>query len=225
VIRLVLFDIDGTLIRTRSIGGRSFGATFKTVFGKQHKPESVSFAGRTDTSLLREFFGHYDIPHTEENLARFKDTYVFWLEHLMHEFGGQVCAGVPELIEDFKRLPDRPVMGILTGNLRIGAEIKLRHHGLWEHFEFGVFADDSEDRNQLAAIAQERVGEMLGRKLRGEEILVIGDTPKDIDCARHIGAKILAVATGGHTQEDLLPHQPTWLVENLKGLRARDYCA
>jgi len=225
VIRLVLFDIDGTLIRTRGIGGRSFGATFKTVFAQQHKPESVSFAGRTDSSLLREFFGHYKIPHTEENLERFKESYVFWLEHLMHEFGGFVCAGAPELIEDFKALPDRPIMGILTGNLRIGAEIKLRHHGVLEHFEFGVFADDHEDRNQLAVIAQERVGQMLGRRLKGEEILVIGDTPKDIDCARHIGAKVLAVATGGHTMEDLRPHQPTWLVESLVGVHARDLIA
>lgn len=225
MIRLVLFDIDGTLIRTRGIGGRSFGATFKTVFDKQHKPESVSFAGRTDSSLLREFFGHYDIPHTEENLERFKESYVFWLEHLMHEYGGHVCEGAIELADDFKTLPERPIVGILTGNLRIGAEIKLRHHGIWEHFEFGVFADDHEDRNQLAVIAQERAGQMIGRKLRGEEVLVIGDTPKDIDCARHIGAKVLAVATGGHTMEDLRPHQPTWLVESLKGLRARDFSA
>ncbi len=222
MIRLVLFDIDGTLIRTKGIGGRSFGATFKTVFGKQHKPESVNFAGRTDSSLLREFFGHYGIPHTEENLERFVETYVFWLEHLMHEYGGHVCAGAPELIADFKALPDRPIMGILTGNLRIGAEIKLRHHGIWEDFEFGVFADDHEDRNQLAVIAQERAGQMIGRPLKGEEILVIGDTPKDIDCARHVGAKVLAVATGGHTMEDLRHHQPTWLVESLQGVRARE---
>lgn len=222
MIRLVLFDIDGTLIRTKGIGGRSFGATFKTVFGKQHKPEDVSFAGRTDLSLLREFYRHYDIPHTQENLDRFIETYVFWLEHLMHQYGGHVCAGAAELADDFIALPDRPIMGLLTGNLRIGAEIKLRHHGLWEKFEFGVFSDDHEDRNQLAVIAQERAGQMLCRKLKGEEVLVIGDTPKDIDCAKHIGAKVLAVATGGHTMEDLHPHKPTWLVESLRGVRARD---
>jgi phosphoglycolate phosphatase-like HAD superfamily hydrolase len=225
VIRLVLFDIDGTLIRTKGIGGRSFGATFRSVFGRQHKPESVSFAGRTDSSLLREFFAHYEIPHTQENLDRFIESYVFWLEHLMHDFGGYVCAGVPELIEDFKALPNRPVMGILTGNLRIGAEIKLRHHGIWEHFEFGVFADDHEDRNELAAIARERAGKILGRPLLGEEVLIIGDTPRDIDCARHIGAKVLAVATGGHTMEELRAHHPDWLVENLVGVRARDLSA
>lgn len=222
MIRLVLFDIDGTLIRTRSIGGRSFGATFKSVFGKEHKPESVNFAGRTDSSLLREFFGHYDIPYSQENLDKFTDTYVFWLEHLMHEFGGYVCAGATDLIADLKRLPQEPIMGLLTGNLRIGAEIKLRHHGLWEHFEFGVFADDSEDRNHLATIAQSRASQMLGRKLTGEEILIIGDTPKDIDCARHISAKVLAVATGGHSVDDLRPHNPTWLVESLVGVKARD---
>ncbi|MCD6052424.1 MAG: gph [Verrucomicrobia bacterium] len=222
MIRLVLFDIDGTLIRTKGIGGRSFGATFRTVFGQEHKPETVNFAGRTDSSLLREFFQHYQIAHNQENLDKFIEAYVFWLEHLMHDFGGHVCAGVTELIEDFKALPDRPIMGILTGNLRIGAEIKLRHHGIWEHFEFGVFADDHEDRNQLAAIAKERAGQMIGRKLKGEDILIIGDTPRDIDCARYIGAKILAVATGGHTMEELREHNPTWLVESLVGVRAGD---
>ncbi|HEY1170640.1 MAG TPA: HAD family hydrolase [Verrucomicrobiae bacterium] len=222
MIRLVLFDIDGTLIRTRGIGGRSFGATFRSVFAQEHKPEDVNFAGRTDLSLLREFFKHYNITYSQENLDLFTDTYVFWLEHLMHEFGGHVCTGVKELIADLKALPQEPIMGLLTGNLRIGAEIKLRHHGLWDHFEFGVFSDDHEDRNQLAAIAQQRAGQMIGRPLKGEEVLVIGDTPKDIDCARHIGAKILAVATGGHTMEDLRPHKPTWLVENLRGVRARD---
>jgi phosphoglycolate phosphatase-like HAD superfamily hydrolase len=88
-----------------------------------------------------------------------------------------------------------------------------------------VFADDHEDRNQLAAIAKERAGQMIGRPLRGEEILIIGDTPRDIDCARYIDAKILAVATGGHTMEELRAHNPTWLVESLQGVHARDLSA
>lgn len=114
------------------------------------------------------------------------------------------------------------MLGLLTGNIRLGAEIKLRHTGLWETFEMGAFADDSEDRNLIAVAARDRGSRLLGKALRGEEVLVIGDTPHDIRCGRFIHAKVLAVATGGATLGELKEHQPDWLVENLTCIRAEE---
>ena len=89
------------------------------------------------------------------------------------------------------------MLGLLTGNIRLGAEIKLRHFNLWDAFQTGAFADDHEERDQIAAVARQRGSRILGTELRGDEVVVIGDTPLDIRCARAIGAKALAVATGG----------------------------
>jgi phosphoglycolate phosphatase-like HAD superfamily hydrolase len=117
------------------------------------------------------------------------------------------------------------MLGLLTGNTRLGAEIKLRRYDLWEVFETGGFADDSEDRNQIAVAALERGGRLLGRPLRGDEIVVVGDTPHDIRCGRFIGAKTLAVATGGAKLLELKTHKPDWAVENLTQISAGEICA
>jgi phosphoglycolate phosphatase-like HAD superfamily hydrolase len=114
------------------------------------------------------------------------------------------------------------MFGLLTGNIRLGAEIKLRSHGLWEIFATGGFADDHEERDQIAAAARARGSRLLGRQLRGEEIVVIGDTPFDIRCGKFIGAKVLAVATGGSTLAELKRHQPDWAVENLNQVNIRE---
>jgi phosphoglycolate phosphatase-like HAD superfamily hydrolase len=117
------------------------------------------------------------------------------------------------------------MLGLLTGNIRLGAEIKLRHFDLWEVFETGGFADDHEERDQIAAIAHERGSRLLNEDLRGEQVLVIGDTPLDIRCARAIGAKVLAVATGGHPLAELLAHHPDWAVGDLRKVKAAEVCA
>ena len=117
-----------------------------------------------------------------------------------------------------------PAIGLLTGNIRLGAEIKLRHFELWEIFQTGAFADDHEDRNHIAAIARQRGDLLLGGHLRDEEILVIGDTPHDIQCARAIGAKTLAVATGSVSFEELETHRPDWVVKDLTSVAATQVC-
>jgi phosphoglycolate phosphatase-like HAD superfamily hydrolase len=222
MVRLVLFDIDGTLIRTGGAGIRAFGKVFATEFGATDGFEKLKFAGRTDRSLVREFFGMHGIPATDENFRRFCERYVFWLDHIMKESKSEVCAGVMQFLEDLQTLGERPVLGLLTGNIRLGAEIKLRHMHLWDKFETGAFADDDEERPRIAAIARERGSRILNRELRGDEVLVIGDTPLDIHCARAIGAKVLAVATGGATLVELQRHRPDWAVESLMGMSARE---
>jgi phosphoglycolate phosphatase len=224
VVRLILFDIDGTLIRTAGAGVRAFEHTFATEFNVPRATASLNFAGRTDRSLVRECFQLHRIEPSSDNFQRFFDSYVFWLHHLLSELNGQICAGVRELINGFQNLPEPPLLGLLTGNIRLGAEIKLRHYDLWGCFEMGAFGDDHEDRNQLAVLARERAGRALRKELRGRQILVIGDTPRDIECARCIEASVLAVGTGGFSCTQLRAHQPTWAVENLAQISAAELC-
>jgi phosphoglycolate phosphatase-like HAD superfamily hydrolase len=215
MVRLVLFDIDGTLIRTGGAGVKAFAKVFATEFGAVDGFEKLKFAGRTDRSLVREFFGVHQVAATPENFNRFFEHYVFWLDHILRETHSHVCPGVWEFIRALQGWPQPPLLGLLTGNIRLGAEIKLRHLGLWDTFETGAFADDHEERPQIAAIARRRGSRILKEDLRGDQVLVIGDTPLDIDCGRAIGAKVLAVATGGSKLEELRQHSPDWLVKDL----------
>jgi phosphoglycolate phosphatase len=215
MVRLVLFDIDGTLIRTGGAGVKAFAKVFETEFKAVDGFERMKFGGRTDTGLVREFFGYHNIPATPENFERFFERYVFWLDHILKETQTTVCNGVWDFIRGLQALPKPPVIGLLTGNIRLGAEIKLRHAGLWDVFVTGGFADDSEERDKIAAIAKERGSRLLNEDLQGEQVLVIGDTPLDIRCARAIGAKVLAVATGMVPIEELESHKPEWAVKDL----------
>lgn len=216
MVRLVLFDIDGTLVRTGGAGVKAFAKVFATEFGATDGFEHLKFAGRTDLSLVREFFGFHQIAPTAENFDRFFDRYVFWLDHILREGRVEVCAGVWEFIRALQRLSAPPLLGLLTGNIRLGAEIKLRAAGLWPAFKTGAFADDHEERDHIAAIARDRGSRLLNHTLRGDEVVVVGDTPLDIRCGRAIQAKVLAVATGGASLEDLRKHQPDWAVADLR---------
>jgi phosphoglycolate phosphatase len=222
MVRLVLFDIDGTLVRTGGAGVKAFAKTFASEFKVADGFEHLKFAGRTDSGLVREFFGFHQIEVTPENLQRFFEHYVFWLDHLLKESRTEVCLGVWELIHDLQALPKAPLLGLLTGNIRLGAEIKLRHFELWDVFKTGAFGDEHEDRGQIAALALERGSRILGTDLGGDEVLVIGDTPLDIRCARAIGAKALAVASGGADLAELERHQPDWAIMDLRAITAQE---
>ena len=218
MVRLVLFVIDGTLVRTGGAGVRAFRQVFASEFGAVDGFENLKFSGRTDYSLVREFLTFHNLPATPEQFERFFDRYVFWLDHILREGHSEHCPGVVDFIRGLQTLPRPPLLGLLTGNIRLGAEIKLRHTNLWQNFETGGFGDDHEDRDQIAGIARERGAALLGEKLDPEQVLVIGDTPLDIRCGRAIGARVLAVGTGGATVQELQRHNPDWLVPDLRGL-------
>lgn len=220
MVRLVLFDIDGTLVRTAGAGTRAFAQVLATEFRAVDGIERLSFAGRTDKSLLREFFGFHQIAPNLDNYERFFERYVFWLDHNLRESKGQVCPGVWDFLCQLNALPRPPLLGLLTGNIRLGAEIKLRHFQLWDQFTTGAFADDAEDRDCIAAVARDRGCRVLGEPLRDDQVLVVGDTPLDIRCGRSIGAKVLAVATGEYTRRQLLASAPDWAVDNLTQVKA-----
>jgi len=222
MVRLVLFDVDGTLIRTDGAGVKAFARTMTSTFQCPSGADKIKFAGRTDVSLVRELFALNQIEPTAGNFRRFFDCYPFWLDHLLERGGGGVCAGVRELLDDLRALPQPPLLGLLTGNIRLGAELKLRRFGLWDCFETGAFADDHEDRNQIAVVAKGRGSDQLKQDLRGDQIVVVGDTAHDVQCGRCIGARVLAVSTGGSTLEQLRLHQPDWLVEDLRAVTAEE---
>lgn len=215
--RLVLFDIDGTLIRTGGAGVKAFARTAAEVFGRPGGTEGLSFAGRTDLSLVREFLEAHGFEVSRENRERFLGAYLGFLGEYLDEHAGETCPGVGELLAGLRGQPEPPAIGLLTGNVRPGAERKLRAHGLWEEFEFGAYGDEHEDRNHLAGLAWQRGRERLGSDLVGREIVVVGDTPRDVACARAIGARCLAVATGQHQVEELAATGPEWVCQDLQG--------
>jgi phosphoglycolate phosphatase-like HAD superfamily hydrolase len=225
MVRLVLFDIDGTLIRTGGAGVKAFAKTFASEFNAADGFERLKFAGRTDFSLVREFFTFHQIAPTPGNFKRFFERYVFWLDHILRDSKTEVCPGVWELVRELQALPQAPLLGLLTGNIRLGAEIKLRHFNLWDVFQTGGFADDHEERDRIAAVARQRGSRVLGENLRGDQVVVIGDTPHDIRCARAIGAKALAVATGGAKLGELELHQPDRAMPDLRAISAREVVA
>jgi phosphoglycolate phosphatase len=222
MVRLVLFDIDGTLIRTGGAGVKAFAKTFASEFNAVDGFEQLKFAGRTDTGLVREFFSLHQIEPTPENFARFFERYVFWLDQMLRESRTEVCPGVWDFLHGLQRLAQPPLLGLLTGNIRLGAEIKLRHLNLWNVFETGAFADDHEDRDHIAAVARQRGSRILGTELNGNEVVVVGDTPHDIRCGRAIGAKVLGVATGGNKLDDLQALRPDWALPDLRAITARE---
>ena len=217
MIRLVLFDIDGTLIKTGGAGEKAFAKVCATEFNTPDATKDLHFAGRTDPSIVRDFFTQFAIEPSPPNFQKFFSAYVFWLEKILGELDGQVLPGVEQVLQHFEQSPRRPAIGLLTGNIRPGAELKLRRYALWHRFnpDASSFGNDHEDRNELAVIARLRGCNHLKCDLNGNEVLVIGDTPRDIACAQAIGAKCLAVATGTFDAESLRALKPTWTVADL----------
>ena len=224
MVRLVLFDIDGTLIRTGGAGEKAFGHACSMEFDVPNATAHLQFAGRTDPSIVRDFFVRNRIEPTPEHFQRFFDCYVYWLDYILSQTKGTVLPGVVPMLHELRALPQSPLIGLLTGNIRLGAQIKLTHYDIWHEFVTGTFGDDHEDRNCLAAIAKDRGEKLLGQKLCGKEILVIGDTPRDIECAKAIGARVLAVATGNFKRDQLASYNPTWTAETLGEVQINEIC-
>ena len=211
---LLLWDIDGTLIASGGAGMRALQAALRTVFGIDGSLADIDFAGRTDTWIMREVFRKFGLAVTAENFSRYFEGYVSALPAELNNPHARILPGVRQVLEA-AAAHGGVAQGLLTGNMRRGAQLKLAHHGLWEFFGFGAFADDSEHRNELGPHAIRRALARHGVDFTPDQIWVIGDTPHDIACGKMIGARTLAVGTGGATLEELRAHEPTVALETL----------
>ncbi len=212
--KLVLFDIDGTLMTSGGAGETALRLALRDRFGYDDDLAAVEIAGRTDSGIAREIFRRHDIESNAENLGAFYDSYIGHLTNAITTHQGRLLPGIVELLEKLKARKDVAI-GLLTGNLSRGAEIKLTHYGVWHFFEFGAYADDHHDRNELGRFARAQAREKHGVEFAPERIFVIGDTPHDISCGRVFGAKTIAVATGSFTEEQLAAHKPDLLLNDL----------
>ena len=207
--KLILWDIDGTLIVSHGAGVRAMEKALTKRFGVKVDLGAIDWAGRTDSWITGEVFRHCGLPATPQNSHDYLETYLELLPHeLAHAPQGQVLPGVFELLETLHRRDD-VAQGLLTGNLKRGAEFKLTHYKVWHYFEFGAFADDSPRRNDLGPHALRRAKERHAVEFVADRTFIIGDTPHDIECGKVIGARTIAVATGKFSVEELAGHRPT----------------
>jgi phosphoglycolate phosphatase len=209
-----LFDIDGTLISSGGAGKAALEAALASEFGITQLIEKLQLSGRTDRAIIRDLFLHHVIEDTPENWQRLQKAYLRHLPHYLQSHVGRVLPGVAALLERLCGRHDVAV-GLLTGNVREGARVKLGHFNLHHYFAFGGFGDRHFDRDDVAREALTEVHQRFNGTVVPERIWVIGDTPLDIRCARSIGARAVAVATGWHTMEELSGHRPDVLLADL----------
>jgi phosphoglycolate phosphatase len=203
--QLVLFDIDGTLVLTGGAGKRGMSRAFEALFGIPDAFSAVSLAGRTDTSILNDALELHAIPVTASDVAAFRSCY---LECLREEvarttIGKQVLPGILPLLDALTGSP-HAFLGLLTGNYTEAAEVKLGHFDLWRYFRCGAFGEDAHDRNHLVPIALDRARACgLQSVVAAADVVVVGDTPRDVACAHAHGARVVAVATGEYSADQL----------------------
>lgn len=212
--RLLLFDIDGTLITSGGAGEAALKDAMRSRFAVEEDLAGVILAGATDARIARELLEKHGISVSPENVAALLDTYLGHLSERIGRHDGKLLPGIVPLLNVLSQREDA-VLALLTGNVSRGAEIKLTHYGVWDFFEFGAFADDHHDRNELGKFARERALERHGEEFPPSRIYVIGDTPKDIECGRAIGACTVAIATGHYSAAELKEHSPDFLFEDL----------
>ena len=211
---LLLWDIDGTLLTSGNAGMHALQQGLRTGLGIDGSLADIDFAGRTDRWITRRIFEKFSVPHTEENFSRLIEAYLSHLPAALANPHARVLPGIRELLAAAAARPGL-TQALLTGNLRRGAQTKLAHHGLWNFFPFGAFADDAELRNELGPHALRRARAHTGFAFAPARVWIVGDTPHDIACARVIGARALAVATGSHTIEQLAAHSPDAVLPDL----------
>ena len=217
--RLVLFDIDQTLVSTTGGNLQALNIAFEQVHGIPHAFQDVTFGGRMDLPLMVEVYrkwgliegGLEDLP----DLSDFKATYFDHLTRVLETWTeGVICPGVPDLLEALTS-DSRAQLGLETGNFREAAFIKLRRYGLEPFFRDGGFGGDYTERSRVVASAIASCQERSGRIYSPGEVFLIGDSPSDIEAGKANGVLTLAVGTGFHSAEELAKLNPSYALPDL----------
>lgn len=219
--KILLFDIDGTLINTGGAGFRAMTRAFESVFGISDGLKGVTLSGMTDRVIFKNACAAKNIECNQHGEDEFKR---FYLEFLQEEIlkpnpKKYVCPGINDLLAELNLRKDVH-LGLLTGNFARGAQIKLEAFGLYKYFDFGAFGDDNSDRNLLYNYAIRRFKEKTGCSVKGNQVWIIGDTPRDIACARPHNAWSVAVATGVFSSDQLREERPHFLFDDLSDTAA-----
>jgi phosphoglycolate phosphatase-like HAD superfamily hydrolase len=208
-----LFDIDGTLLASGGAGKAALELAFIEIFNVPLRVQ-IPYSGRTDRAIARDLLRSHEIDDSLDNWQRLLAGYLARLPDSLNRHNGRVLPGILAVLEALQQRADVAI-GLLTGNVRAGARVKLGHYGLYERFAFGGFGDLHFDRDDVAREALAAVRAHLGERAAPERVWVIGDTPLDVRCARAIGAKVVVVATGIHTCEQLRAAGPDLTLADL----------
>jgi phosphoglycolate phosphatase len=211
--RLILFDIDGTLIDSGGAGVRSLNLAMEELFSLYNAFQGVSMAGKTDIQIIKEGLMKYDL-FPDGSIGAVINAY---LKHLRKEIQNDrkhVKPGIYQVLEELKDLRDSG-LGLLTGNLEAGARIKLEPFMLNGYFPTGAFGSDDEDRNNLLPIAVKRFEELFQKSIEIDNCIIVGDTPRDVECAHIYGAICVGVATGPYSYDDLIEAGADYIVHDL----------
>lgn len=220
--RLVLFDIDGTLLREGIAPKIAFARALRETYGTTGPVEAFKFAGMTDPECVTEIMRLAGVGESviferrSECLRRYVDH--LQIEMKNHD-GARLFPGVRELLERLNKL-EEALVGLLTGNILRGAQLKLRRWNLEPYFRFGAYGDDHENRSVLAQIALEKAQALVGHPFAGADTTVVGDTPRDVICARAIGARAVVVATGQVSRAELASSGPDALLDSFENHEA-----
>ncbi len=208
-----LFDIDGTLLASGGAGKAALELAFTEIFGVALRVQ-IPYSGRTDRAIARELLRSHDIDDSLANWEMLRAGYLDRLPDSLNRHNGRILPGIMAVLQELQKRPDVAI-GLLTGNVRAGARVKLGHYGLYDHFAFRGFGDHHFDRDDVAREALTAVRAHLNAEPALERVFVIGDTPLDVRCARAIGARVVAVATGIHTSEQLRAASPDLTLADL----------
>jgi len=214
--KLVLFDIDGTLLTVNSINRRILADALKEVYGTEGSTSTHNFAGKMDSVIIYEVLQSVGVSDSviAEKFDKAKQTYIemFRLHARLSDI--ILMDGIRNLLDELSAHSD-VMLGLLTGNFEASGRQKLLLPEINHYFPFGAFADDAGSRNELPPVAVEKAYQLTGRRFSENDIIIIGDTEHDIACARVLNAKSIAVATGTYSAEELKKHNPHVLYENL----------
>ena len=218
--KLLLWDIDGTLVLTGGAGMRAMDRAFKDFFDVENALQGVNMAGRTDTSIIQDAMKKYGIAYTEQIFQQYKEQYYRYIaeEIKVDHPEKTIMKGVQELLQTLEKRQDI-VLALLTGNWEKSGRIKLAHFGLDRYFEFGAFADDSGIRNDLLPFAIRRFQERYGYVPDKRDTYIIGDTPADINCAKPYDVVSVAVAAAHYSRHELLAYEPDYIFDDFSDLQ------